>query len=389
MIGAACCNAILFTFGMVAAQSTDVGKRADRAPIASTPQPALSDAELGGLIRDLSSPVYRTRERAAAQLMDAGEQALPALKQLFESPAGFDTRRRIKQIALEIYLTTHVAPPRAFLGISHLGRAGRTSDDARIPVWGTGLLITDVFTGSAADVGDIRRGDIILMLDGKPSIGEYEATNFTEQIGRRRPGAPCTVGLLRDGEGLYLREGNSPGFDPAELAACKYEKVRTEDDPRVLPGTTALRLIDPSGLNPKSPLVRGDLILALDDELLDADAEDGGIGNWAKKRPPASPTQMMEPNPLPPGIGVRKKSRASAQILRGGTWHTKTVRLGRWPSYLNDWLARSRNLDGASAAAALEGFEAWWGATFDPKGRFSERADGDQRWRMSGSSLSD
>lgn len=387
MVGMAWCNAL--AFAAASAQSTDVGRRVDGGPMPSAIQAALSDAELGELIRDLSSPVFRTRERAAAQLMDAGDRALPWLIQAFESRSSFDTRRRIKQIALEIYLTIHVAPPRAFLGISHLGYAGETKDDARIPIWGTGLLITDVFTGSAADIGEIRRGDIILMLDGKPSVGDYKATNFTDQIGRRRPGAPCTVGLLRGGEGLYLREGNTKGFDPADFAAGKYEVVRPEDDPRVLPGTTALRIIDASGLNPMLSLKTDDLVIALDDELLDPNAEDGGIGIWARKQSPPSPTQATEPNPLPPGVGMRKLSRATAQILRGGTWYTMTVRLGRWPSYLNDWLARSRALDGASVAAALDGFEAWWGTTFDPKGNFGDRADGDRRWRMSGSSLSD
>ncbi len=384
MAGMAC---VLSVAAVVSAQSpqSDAG---DREPAAAS-QPVLSETALNALIDDLSSPAYRTRERAAAELMDAGERAVPVLKQAFDARAEFDTRRRIKQIALEIYLTLHVAPPRAFLGISHLGRSGRTSDDGRIPSWGTGLLITDVFTGSAADVGDIRRGDLILMLDGKASIGDYQATNFTEQIGRRRPGTPCTVGLLRGGEGLYLREGDAIGFEPAELAACKFEKVTSDDDPRVLPGTTALRLIDGSRLNPNSPLMRGDLIVALDDEMPDARAEDGGIAAWAGKRPPPSPTQMMEPAPVQPGVGVRKRSRASAQILRGGSWHTKSIRLGRWPSYLNDWLIRSRNLDAASAAAAMDGFESWWGINFDPKGLFSDRADGDRRWRMSGSTLSD
>jgi hypothetical protein len=353
---------------------------ADRTRAASVAAGATEAIESN--LRDLGSPHYRIREQAMAALMDAGPAAYPLLKRAFDERATFDFRRRIKQIAQEIYLTETVSPPKAFLGISHLGRSARSTDDARIPGWGTALLITDVFIGSSAELAGIRRGDVVMMMDGRPAIGEYVATNITEQIGRRRPGDPCELGLIRGGQGLVLRDGDTEGFSAADLAKCRYEQVGPEDDARVLPGTIALKLLDVKPLGEKSPAQAGDLLIALDDEPLKADAADGGLAEWAAKGPRPLSKEVLDLLPAQRGPVVRQRMRGTAQILRGGQWVTMTVRLGRWPTYLNDWLLRSRNLDVQAATTAMSGFEEWWQATFDPSGAFSIRADGDPRWRM-------
>ena len=58
-----------------------------------------------------------------------------------------------------------------------------------------GVLVDDVFAGAAADLGGLEVNDLIVTLDGRPI---RDLPEFTEIIGRARPGDHLRLGVIRD-----------------------------------------------------------------------------------------------------------------------------------------------------------------------------------------------
>jgi hypothetical protein len=334
-----------------------------------------------GLIHDLGSPSYRAREQATNALMEWDTTAYPALKEAFDRDDHFEVRRRIKQAVFEIYLSDQVGPARAFLGISQAGPAGGL-EELRIPPGASALRITDVFTGLAADVAGVQRGDLIFTVEGQRGRPDAQGSQLTEQIGRKKPGDVIRLGVFRGGVGLILQDGETPGFRIKDLAGCKKRLIHHEDDPRVLPGAAAFLIEEIGTRKSDSILKAGDLIVALDSDPVSPTKADDQFQQWisARTNPGAAQIQQLQ---IQPGRPIRVQGLGTVQILRGGQWLELSARLGRWPSYLSEWLIRSRNIDSTTAAAVQGAFDDWWRTHFDPRGMFSERADNDPRWKLS------
>ncbi len=82
---------------------------------------------------------------------------------------------------------------RGYLGIEFASRAGM--DEAGAPT--RGAVIVRVAAGEPADRAGLRRGDVVLRVDGEPIA---DAQDLHESIVRRDPGARIALALLRDGE---------------------------------------------------------------------------------------------------------------------------------------------------------------------------------------------
>lgn len=345
---------------------------------------ANNEEHLNKWLGDLTSPSFRVRETATNELMNCGPWAYPALRETFDKNDDFESRRRIKQIVFEIFLTDQVGPARAFLGIQQrLGVAATRNEDPRIPSRAKSMLITDVFPGSAAEGAGVRRGDLIFMLDGSAGRGDGAPNQFTEQIGVRKPGDRIRLGVLRGGTGAVLLDGESKGFRIRDLTGLKTKLVTRADDLRVLPDTAALEVKNLGEHSSDLPVKVGDLIVALDDEPV---TENGGteqLAKWMANRSlPGAAQTVPIPVQIMPNQMTRRSGIGTMQILRGGQWLELTAKLGRWPVYLPDWLIRSRNIDSTTAASVQGTFDDWWRSNFDPRGTFSERADNDPRWRF-------
>ena len=87
----------------------------------------------------------------------------------------------------------------------------------------TGVYVAEVMDGSAAQEAGIRNGDIILSVDGVPTL---RSATLLEQLGRRRPGDKVKITVERDGDrkDFDVRLKNSNGT---------MEVVRVEDAPEV------------------------------------------------------------------------------------------------------------------------------------------------------------
>ena len=85
----------------------------------------------------------------------------------------------------------------------------------------TGVYVAEVMEGSAAEEAGIRNGDIILSVDGVPTL---RSATLLEQLGRRRPGDKVTIAVER--------EGNQREFDVRlKNSNGTMEVVRVDEAP--------------------------------------------------------------------------------------------------------------------------------------------------------------
>src|ERR1043166_8027366 len=132
------------------------------------------------LINELRSPVWRVRDEATSTLMEKGTEIFDPLRKEFNRTRSYETRRRIKDIAREVYLTDKLGPPMAFLGISHNAYDLRNVDEPRLEPGATALRIECVFPGTAADRAGIQPGDLLIAINGKRAMIEEPALNMTK-----------------------------------------------------------------------------------------------------------------------------------------------------------------------------------------------------------------
>jgi S1-C subfamily serine protease len=86
----------------------------------------------------------------------------------------------------------------------------------------SGALITRVLEGSPAATADLRRGDVIVALDGQPVDAEH---SLADLVGRRRPDDSVTLQVERPGDGrleITAVLGEDPDRDGAAYLGVHY-----------------------------------------------------------------------------------------------------------------------------------------------------------------------
>jgi hypothetical protein len=346
------------------------------------PLPPPSPETIDRLIRDLSSPRWTVREAACNALMDAGTAAYRSLRSEFRETKSYEVRKRIRQVAREIYMSEQLGPPRAFLGIAHGGINTPDSDDSRVPAWASGLFLREVFHGTGADRAGLLRGDLIMALNGRTGTKDFPALEFTQWIASQRPGTVCVLNVIRGGTGVRLDSSVIGGFTPAAFARARVKAVRHDDDPRVPYEAAGLLLEDDSVLDWKLKkedqphIAKGDLILALNEKPIPLEGAVEHFGRWCREElsVPAPPDNDARANPAPP--------KPSVQLLRGGKGFDLDVTLGRRPAHLDQAARLPRGAEPTQREQALASFAAWWQETFDPQGLLADTAEEDPRWEL-------
>lgn len=352
---------------------------------------------IGRLLANLDCADWRTRESATQTLMDQGPEIYEALREAFRGEIGYEARRRIEQIVREIHMTESLGPGPAFLGISLARVRINYLVDARVPADATALLIEHVFLGTAADLGGLRPGDLILTLNGNRATGPSEASQFTAWIGRQKPGTPCRLGVFRGGQGIYLNKTRHPEFDYRALARIQTRVVTSGEDPRLPKGAAGILLMNVAGADPRLKLKEGDLVMALDDKPLNegeaaetfsrwvrgdrADKGSGEENNPMQIMGPAKPGQANLPWRDPDSNGKRQQL-PSAQILRGGARLELDLVLGRSPAFLPDRRMLLRRIDPNRIERARAEFDAWWRDWFLSENRPLDLFDASRAWNL-------
>ncbi|MEK6644449.1 MAG: hypothetical protein AABZ08_11130 [Planctomycetota bacterium] len=338
------------------------------------------------LLADLSSPTFRIRDDATARLMEFGADVLGPLQRAFESTNLYDARRRMKEIAREVYLSDKLGPPSAFLGITHNRYDLRSAEEGRVPPGATAIRIESIFPGTSAERAGLLAGDLLIALNGNRATLESPASGIPKWISSKPPGTPCKFGVIRGGSGVRIEVGTRGNMvNVNKLARAPVSKVAAKDLPLLPPESAGLQIGEAVKLSDTVTLKAGDVIISVNDQPLPADDPRSFLLLWI------STLTEAEGSTKPDEMEVRMRNgRAqlvprgapSIQIVRGGTYKELDARLGRRPAMLRGANPGPWQADPAAVEHATQQFETWWSDVVDPNGSFSEQASQDRRWRM-------
>lgn len=335
---------------------------------------AQSDGDAGEIermIRDLGDSRWRVRESATERLIDIGPSCFEALRAAFRETDRYEVRRRIRRIAEDIRLEQESAGQPGFMGIQMDPASGR---DPRGSGPNRCIRVAGTIEGTAAERAGLRTGDLIVAINGKWFSDDFPSANFKTEIERLKAGGRCQIHLLRGGEG-YTIESLLQAVPPDELAALSVNSVTHEDDPRVAPGASGLRVEREDSATRALELRPGDLILGLNYELLPSSGPADHFKRWVSdiaQGVAGADRALSIEEPIPPiprGISRRDRPRRgpSMRVLRGGEIIAVTVTLGRRPPPLRAELGANR-----PAVQNSKELSTWWHDVFDPLGLVTE-----------------
>ncbi len=182
----------------------------DGKPPAPPNEPA-DPTHIADLVDQLSGSSYADREAAQTELRDIGTAVIGHLQRRYRQTDDFEARLRIRHLAESIYLWNEVLSRHGFLGVGHspLTRDGPRGD-RRIQPGKAAYEITQVLQGTSAQRGGIKRGDIIVAVDGvrfpdSPLRTSNRSTLFADYIRTKPPGTEMTFDIYRGRRPLTLR----------------------------------------------------------------------------------------------------------------------------------------------------------------------------------------
>jgi len=370
--------AVIVTFGLCRAVFA-----AAPASVAGDSPRAVQEAPLAQLIEDLGSPVWETRETATLSLMQRGPEIYDTMLSAYRQSSQHEVRRRIKRVVAEIFVSELLGPAPAFLGISH-ARADLTwREDHRVPAGGTALLINDVFPWTAADRAGIRRGDLVISLNGRRATTDHPAGGFPLWIKDQRVGTVCRLGVLRGGRGFVLNRGLMHGFDPRGFSKLKTRVLYHADDPKVAEGFAGILIEEVGRADPRLGLNNGDLLVALDGQAIPADGALEIFSRWTRGEWQGQPAAKDGPPNVAPGNAQRGSPEdevPSVQVLRKVRWLELSASLGRRPTFLQGARATPQGTQDTAVDDANAAFEAWWQAEFQRGGSAAGRLGDEEGW---------
>ncbi len=176
----------------------------------------VSASEIEGLIDQLSSADYVTRESADKALRAVGTPAVEPLARSFKDTDDYETRVRIQRISEHIYFWDRVLGRNGFLGISHLNWRRSTyynPQDHRIEPDKAAFVIRQVIDDTSAFRAGLRAGDVIVAIDGNTLPADANTTAFADQIRYKLPGTEMVFEFWRGNE--FIEQKITIGHRPA------------------------------------------------------------------------------------------------------------------------------------------------------------------------------
>ncbi len=200
--------------------------------------PPANQLTMDQLIDALGSPDYDERQQATEILKAQKTSFTKELTRICPTVQDLEVRLRLVEVAEALFYKEALMDMGGFLGIE-MDRerlSNRGADPDRIH----GVRVRRVIAGTAADKGDVRAGDVIVAIDGKPlvvnkdstrdeppAIGELNAS-LSRAISSIQPAADMTVTLLRDGSELTAKV--TLGLKPLSLVRQNLDLGRLTSD---------------------------------------------------------------------------------------------------------------------------------------------------------------
>ena len=159
-------------------------------------------AQIKAHVGRLGSPLYQERETAVRKLISLGAASFATLRHVYSQSDALEVRLRIEDVVHEAYLNRHVFDRNGFLGIQQLRVPHTNDDDERILEGYYGVAIGKIIPDTAAQDFDLRKGDVIIELDGEPlkrGAGNMNQS-FGESLRTRGPGTLVVLTILRGEE---------------------------------------------------------------------------------------------------------------------------------------------------------------------------------------------
>lgn len=157
-------------------------------------------AEVERLVPQLGSNDYIQREAATRGLALIGRGALERLRSAYVSSDDLEVRLRIEEIVHAAYFMHHVYDRFGFLGISQRTVPKTHADDSRIRPGHMGIEIHEVTPNTGADRAGLKKGDVIIALNGEPLKEGFGANaSFGAAIRQLGPRTVVDLTILRPG----------------------------------------------------------------------------------------------------------------------------------------------------------------------------------------------
>lgn len=150
------------------------------------------------LLDQLSSNDYQEREAAHATLRDLGMPILPYLTDRFEASEDLETQLRVQRVIEHVYFWDHVFSRNAFLGIQHVEY--RNPADGRLGEGEAGIEIRNIIEGTSAERAGLKRGDLIIGVDGQRLGSDINRGTFADMIRSKVPGDAMEFLVYRGSE---------------------------------------------------------------------------------------------------------------------------------------------------------------------------------------------
>ncbi len=189
-----------------------------------------------------------------------------------------------KQVMEELIYEGEVT--RGWMGISIQNLSSTAREALGLDYGSAGVLVSDVFRGQPAEKAGIRRGDVILSIDGKPVLSSNDLRNIVAAL---TPGKKVPIEIMRNGKKMNLslmvsertqekipepspeeEEENTPSAYPQkgedqnrtgiEVSTITEDARNRYNIPKEIEGVLVVK-VDPSLADSRSELVPGDIIL--------------------------------------------------------------------------------------------------------------------------------
>jgi len=191
-------RAILFLVCVAVALQLPDGVPAERG--APQTRPAVNAEQVRALVRQLGAGDFDQRRDATRALRALGSDAFDILTEEYRASDDYEVRLRIQEVVEVVFFEEQLFGRMGFLGVSFLPAVHAVDD--RVPRGQVGIDIHNVVPGTAADLGGLRAGDLIVGLNGQPLSGDLSRDGFSDLIRDAGPGTVLRFEVYRGREPL-------------------------------------------------------------------------------------------------------------------------------------------------------------------------------------------